>query len=293
LQDLEELSKSPNNAEVIKAIHSSAFIISLEDAKPSDPVHHSRALWHGDFVAGVPVGLRNRWVDKPVQFVVFDNAYAGLMGEHSVMDGTPTARMCDEILDWLEDPSFDHGAPLTTTKDVPVPLDWDVTLATTEAIAKADVAARELCESQDLGFYLTSYGKDAIKKFGVSPDSWAQMIVQLAYRRLLNGQKRNGGTYEAATTRRFFKGRTEAIRVVSEESDAWVVSMDDPTVSPAQRKALFDAATKRHITLAKAAGQGQGVDRHLFGTPPLSNPNPQVVSTSSRCRRFEEGSSGR
>ena len=215
------------------------------------------------------------------------------MGEHSVMDGTPTARMCDEILDWLEDPNFDHGAPLTATKDVPVPLDWDVTPATTEAIAKADVAARELCESQDLGFYLTSYGKDAIKKFGVSPDSWAQMIVQLAYRRLLNGQKRNGGTYEAATTRRFFKGRTEAIRVVSEESDAWVESMDDPTASPAHRKTLFDAATKRHITLAKAAGQGQGVDRHIFGAPILSNPSCSVVSTFPRCCRVEEGSSGR
>ena len=116
--------------------------------------------------------------------------------------------------------------------------------------------------------------KDAVKKFGVSPDSWAQMIVQLAYRRLLNGQKRNGGTYEAATTRRFLKGRTEAIRVVSEESDAWVTSMDDPTVSSVQRKALFDAATKKHISLAKAAGQGQGVDRHIFGTTFVSNHSP-------------------
>jgi carnitine O-acetyltransferase len=91
------------------------------------------------------------------------------------------------------------------------------------------------------------------------------MIIQLAYRRLIGSEKRNGGTYEAATTRRFFKGCTEAIRVVSSESDAWVASMDDSKISAEERKALFDAATKKRITLAKAAGQGQGVDRHLFG----------------------------
>ncbi|KAJ2915465.1 hypothetical protein MD484_g4951, partial [Candolleomyces efflorescens] len=268
-KDFVDLSSSPVNAEILKDIHSSAFVISLEDSEPNDPIHHSRALWHGDIKDGIPVGLRNRWVDKPVQFVVFDNAYAGIMGEHSVMDGTPTARMCDDILDWLDAPTFDHGAPLTSSETVPVPLDWDVSPATSQAIAKADVAARELAESQDLTYHLTSYGKDAIKQFGVSPDSWAQMIIQLAYRRLIGNEKRNGGTYEAATTRRFFKGRTEAIRVVSSESDAWVASMDDSQVSEEERKTLFDAATKKHITLAKAAGQGQGIDRHLFGMKKL------------------------
>jgi carnitine O-acetyltransferase len=53
-----------------------------------------------------------------------------------------------------------------------------------------------------------------IKTFGVSPDSWAQMIIQLAYARLLraHGKLREGGTYESATTRKFNKGRTEVIR---------------------------------------------------------------------------------
>ena len=35
------------------------------------------------------LGLRNRWVDKPMQFVVSADGKAGIMGEHSVMDGTP------------------------------------------------------------------------------------------------------------------------------------------------------------------------------------------------------------
>jgi carnitine O-acetyltransferase len=266
MQDYKELAQSPTNAKIIEEIQSSAFVLSLEESLPKDPVQHSRYLWHGDVVGGVPVGLRNRWVDKPLNFVVYDNAYAGLMGEHSIMDGTPTVRLCDDMLDWLEDPSFDHGSPVTDTSIVPTPLDWEVSPTIKEAIANADIAARDLIETQELNYHLTSYGKDAIKKFGVSPDSWAQLIVQLAYKRLLGDAKRQGGTYEAATTRKFFKGRTEAIRVVSSESDAWVASMDDAKMTPQQRKALFDAAAKKHIGRAKLAGQGQGVDRHMFGT---------------------------
>jgi carnitine O-acetyltransferase len=205
-------------------------------------------------------------VDKPVQFIVFDNAAAGLMGEHSIMDGTPTVRLCDDVLNMIADRSFDHGVYDAVSVQVqPEPLDWEISAATSAAIESANQRAFELAESQELGFHLTSYGKAAIKKYGVSPDSWAQMIVQLAYKRLLGGEKRKGGTYEAATTRRFYKGRTEAIRVVSSEMDAWVASMDDPNVDVKERKRLFDLATKKHIDLAKKCGQGQGVDRHMFG----------------------------
>lgn len=194
---------------------------------------------------------------------MFDNAEAGIMGEHSVMDGTPTARMCDEVLDYLADPAFDQGTNLSTLNP-PKALDWKISAATEKAIQAADKAAMELISSQELGWLKTSYGKADIKKFGVSPDSWAQMIIQLAYRRLV-GDDRKGGTYEAATTRKFNKGRTEAIRVVSSESDAWAMSMDNPNVSGEERKKLFDAATKKHISLAKEGGNGQGVDRHMLG----------------------------
>lgn len=262
-QDYNELASSPVNLSILQAIQSSAFIISLDSSAPTTSVHHSRALWHGDVIDGVPIGLRNRWVDKPCQFVVFDNACAGFMGEHSVMDGTPTARMCDDVLDMLYDPAFDHGT--TAVSLTPAALDWEISPAIAKAISVADAAARDLTEGQELNFHLTSYGKAAIKEFGVSPDSWAQMIIQLAYKRLIGIENRIGATYEAATTRKFCKGRTEAIRVVTNESDAWVGSMDDKNVNAVQRKKLFDQATKKHVSLAKTAGQGQGVDRHLFG----------------------------
>ncbi|KAJ7117643.1 acyltransferase ChoActase/COT/CPT [Mycena epipterygia] len=266
-KDYTELSSSPHNAAILQAIQSAAFTISLDSSSPIGPVHHSRALWHGDVVDGVAVGLQNRWVDKPVQYIVFENGVAGLMGEHSVMDGTPTVRLADDVLSSIA--RLDKGKRPSPTPLVPTPLDWKLSPATTHAIAAANTAACELAEGQELGFLLTKYGKAAIKRFGVSPDSWAQMIVQLAYRRLLGGAPRTGATYEAASTRRFFKGRTEAIRVVSRESDRWAACMDAPGVSDKEKKQMFDEAVLTHGTLARAAGMGQGVDRHLFGLKKL------------------------
>ncbi|KAL1704128.1 acyltransferase ChoActase/COT/CPT [Schizophyllum commune] len=272
-KDFDELIASPHNATIVDAIHSAAFLISLEPTPEaaSNSTHdvavaHSRALWHGAVVNGQPLGLQNRWVDKPVQFIVFDDGYAGIMGEHSVMDGTPTVRLCDDVLAALEKTDFDHGAPAPNSPQ-PTPLDFEVTPATSAAIARANAAAVALIESQALTFLRTSYGKAAIKSAGVSPDSWTQLVVQLAYARLLKrlGQQRAGGTYEAATTRRFRKGRTEAIRVVSSQADAWVAAMNMDNVGTQQRREFFVAAVKKHVQRAKEAGAGQGVDRHLLG----------------------------
>jgi carnitine O-acetyltransferase len=165
----------------------------------------------------------------------------------------------------IKDPSFDHGSVTSTA--VPEALDFRVTPQTEQAIKEATVAAFELVDSQALSFHLTKYGKVAIKRFQTSPDSWAQMIIQLAYARFLRslGQKRQGGTYESAATRKFYKGRTEVIRTVSSESDAFVESMLDPHTPWSKRKALFREASKKHIETAKAAGSAQGIDRHFLG----------------------------
>ena len=177
--------------------------------------------------------------------------------------------MCDQVVRMIKDPAFDQGSETSTA--VPVVLDFHITPRTEQAIKDATLAAFELVDSQTMSFHLTKYGKAAIKKFQASPDSWAQMIIQLAHARLLRslGQKRQGGTYESSTTRKFYKGRTEVIRVVSSESDAFVQSMLQPRISWSKRKALFREAARKHVETARSAGSGQGVDRHILGLKKL------------------------
>lgn len=180
------------------------------------------------------------------------------------MDGTPMARMCDEMVEDLHSPSFDHGSPSSSALPAPQPLDWNITPVLSESILAAMDAGKALIATQDLGYHLTNYGKAAIKKYGVSPDSWAQMIIQLAYYRLV-GPRKPGATYEAATTRRFLKGRTETIRVVTVQSEEWLRAMHDPAVDDETCRKLFSEATKAHIKDAKEAGNAEGIDRHLLG----------------------------
>ncbi|KIJ55759.1 hypothetical protein M422DRAFT_240375 [Sphaerobolus stellatus SS14] len=259
--DYVALASDANNAAILREIHSAAFVVSLDTEKPEGVVDFSRALWHAG-VKGDMLG--NRWFDKPANFVIFDNNQAGVVGEHSVMDGTPMARMCDEIVSSLHSTSFDHGSPVSSTPPPPQPLDWTITPTLTKAISHADTAGKALLNTQALGYHLTTYGKASIKKYGVSPDSFAQMLIQLAYYRLV-GPRKPGATYEAATTRRFLKGRTETIRVVTAESEAWLRAMHDESVGAETRRQLLVEAAKVHIRDARDAGNGQGIDRHLLG----------------------------
>ena len=74
----------------------------------------------------------------------------------------------------------------------------------------------------------SSYGKGLVKRFGVSPDAYAQMVIQLAYYKLY---EKSCPTYESAQTKKYAWGRTETCRSVSNESVNWVKAMEDPNLS--------------------------------------------------------------
>ena len=158
------------------------------------------------------------------------------MGEHSVIDGTHYFHLCDDLLGFLADPKSDFRlSPSPSVIPVPEPLDFDLTSIPEiqEAISNAQLFVHNLASPKSLSFIRTSYGKAAIKAFGVGPDGWVQMILQVAYARLA---ERFGGenspvapwpvcTFEVAMTRTFYKGRSETFRVVTEECVAFVRAM--------------------------------------------------------------------
>ncbi|EJU03720.1 carnitine acetyl transferase [Dacryopinax primogenitus] len=274
--DYERLSLSPSNASLLHALQSAAFVVCLDTERPESIIDFSRACWHAG-TSGVSWG--NRWYDKPLQWIVFDNGRAGFMGEHSVMDGTPTVRLCDAVVRGLQRPDFDNGSVSPTPLPNPEELEWHLTSADHSAILSATESFSTLIHSQAMSYHCTSYGKAEIKKFSVSPDSWAQMLIQLAHARVFPSPP--VGTYEAATTRRFERGRTETIRTVSEETRLWVESMLDPAVGDEEKRKRFREACARHIALAREAGAARGVDRHMFGLKHLlreNEPMPEIYT---------------
>ena len=73
----------------------------------------------------------------------------------------------------------------------------------------------------------TGFGKGKIKTFKLSPDSFVQMAIQLAFYRLHGVPV---ATYESGGTRVYKEGRTETIRSCSQESYDFTTKMMDNNV---------------------------------------------------------------
>ncbi|KAI9088521.1 Choline/Carnitine o-acyltransferase-domain-containing protein [Phlyctochytrium arcticum] len=250
-----QLLKSPLSQDALDVIERSAFVVCLDDTKPVTREESSRACWHGDG--------RNRFFDKPIQFIIFDNGKAGFLGEHSMMDATPTNNMCDWIATGLSRDAINHGSKSSSSSVTPRKLEFDVTPAITDKIQTAEQHFDALVAKHDVrvqAFF--DYGKDLIKKFKTSPDAYVQMAIQLAYYKM-HGVSRP--TYESASTRKFAFGRTETCRSVSLESVAWVKAMEDPSVSIAEKAQLGKRAVVSHTKYMTDAGENRGVDRLWLG----------------------------
>jgi carnitine O-acetyltransferase len=261
------LKAHPSNAKALETIESSSFVVCLDDASPVTLEERAHQYWHGDGA--------NRWFDKPLQFIINDNGTAGFMGEHSMMDGTPTHRLSDYVNHVIVNNKLDFFEPsIRSNLPDPTPVKFHINKEVQAEIDRATrdfnevIGAHELCVQAYQG-----YGKGLIKKFKCSPDAYVQMIIQLAYYKMYG---KNRPTYESAATRRFQQGRTETCRSVSDDSVAFCNAMGDSTIDPESTAALFHKAVKSHVEYINAASDGKGVDRHLFGLKKLLEPNEEL-----------------
>ncbi|KAH6953260.1 acyltransferase ChoActase/COT/CPT [Fusarium avenaceum] len=261
------LKASPKNKDALEAIESSSFVVCLDDAAPVTLEERAHQYWHGDGA--------NRWYDKPLQFIVNDNGTSGFMGEHSMMDGTPTHRLNDYVNDLIFGNKLDFSDP-NVRSNLPEPqlVKFEITQEVQSEIDRATKDFNDVIGKHQLAVQAyQGYGKSLIKKFKCSPDAYVQMIIQLAYYKMY-GKSRP--TYESAATRRFQLGRTETCRTVSDDSVSWVQAMSDSSIDDKTRVGLFRKAINAHVEYITAASDGKGVDRHLFGLKKLLEPGQEV-----------------
>ncbi|TPX61639.1 hypothetical protein PhCBS80983_g00947 [Powellomyces hirtus] len=262
----DQLLESPKNKASLAAIESASFVVCLDDTAPVTREEASRACWHGDG--------SNRFFDKPLQFIVFENGKAGFLGEHSMMDATPTSMMCDFICKGLDRNTINHGSQNVEKLTAPQKLPLELNSAIDSEIKSAVKNFGELIARHDLrvqAFF--DYGKDLIKKFRMSPDAYVQMAIQLAYYKMFGVCK---PTYESAQTRKFAFGRTETCRSVSVESVEWVKAMENPSVPAAQKAELGKKAVGAHIKYMNDAVENKGVDRLWLGLKLALKPHEPV-----------------
>ena len=218
-QELLQISK--RNQHSLNDIETAAFVVCLDEDKPISKEEHSVSCWHGDG--------QNRFFDKSMQFIINDNGKAGFNGEHSMMEATVTHRACDWICSELSKGSVDLGDDSVEIIPLPQKLEFDLNSKVALAINSAIKNFEQLTSKRELVVTtFEGYGKNTIKGFGVSPDAYAQMAIQLAYYKMY---RKPCATYESSGTRKFLKGRTETGRSCSVESLKWTRAMVDPSVS--------------------------------------------------------------
>ncbi|KAG2233710.1 hypothetical protein INT48_007687, partial [Thamnidium elegans] len=250
------LAANPINKQILEKIETSSFVVCLDDLAPTTRDELCRASWHGDG--------RNRYFDKPLQFIVYENGRAGFMGEHSCMDGTATCRLNEYVCDGLARNLIKHGHnSIRSDLPQPEPLVFVLNGQIEKAIQVAEKDFEQLIGNHEMTILAyQSFGKNTIKKFKCSPDGFVQMAIQLAYYKMFGTSR---PTYESGQTRKFQRGRTETCRSVSDESVAFVKAMENPHLSDSEKIATFRAALKSQGQYMAAAVNGHGVDRHMFG----------------------------
>lgn len=261
------IASNPANKTALETIESASFVVCLDDASPVTLEERAHQYWHGDG--------SNRWFDKPLQFIINDNGTSGFIGEHSMMDGTPTHRLNDYVNEMIFNNKLDFDNPsIRSSLPDPVPIRFQLGPEQHEDIGRAQAHFTRVIGEHELRVQAyQGYGKGLIKKFKCSPDAYVQMVIQLAYHKFYG---KNRPTYESATTRRFQEGRTETCRSASEESVAFCDAMANPDVSAEQCREIFRNALNAHVAYISNASDGKGVDRHLFGLKKCLQQGEQV-----------------
>ncbi|PIO66075.1 Choline/Carnitine O-acyltransferase [Teladorsagia circumcincta] len=206
------------------------------------------------------------WCDKPSVYTFTRNGRFISNAEHSVVDAMIYVHV-REYLKYHEAFNKPYGPDGNCVGDIqvvpkPERLHWELDDETLNAIEEAYSVSKGVADDfENAHCVFRDYGKDFMKKIGVSPDAFLQMAIQMAY---YKDQGKFELTYEPTVMRLYREGRTETVRSCSLHSCDFVNSMLDKTKDDQTRLSLLRKACDSHQTYYRNAMAGYGVDRHLF-----------------------------
>ncbi|XP_003740711.1 carnitine O-acetyltransferase [Galendromus occidentalis] len=258
-QSFENLSAHPKNRQSLQRIRDAIILLCLDDplteVTPWSTVSAQQLLVGGK--NGENAG--NRWCDKAIQFIVGLEGNVGLLYEHSPAEGPPVAG----LLDFCAKQASVWPIPPEQSPFRPEKLDFTINVGIGQDIQVARNDLKKLVDNLELSLETYGkYGKDFVKSCGLSPDSYIQMAIQLAFYRTHNCP---GACYETATLRRFLGGRTETIRSCSEESVRFCRTFLDNQANVKDKVGSLRTAVEAHKRYTNSAVAGLGVDRLFFG----------------------------
>lgn len=204
----------------------------------------------------------NRWHGKSVSLMFTKDGNIGIVADHTYVDGGTEAyflQEVDQIIGMME-PTFEETSPTNAPQEIEFEL-------STEVIQKLDKYKEDyIGYMNNIKFELIlpeNLNRKILKDNGVvSGDGFIHIAFQMAQKKTF-GKYYN--TYIAVDNRTFFKGRTECVRPVSQQSVAFIEAFMNKDKSWQEQFDLMQESLNEHYRRTKECQAGYGVNRHLFG----------------------------
>lgn len=232
-------------------IDSSIFALCLDDISPETPVETSREFLHGEG--------ENRWFDKSLQFIISKNNRIGLNLEHTGFDGSVVTKMVEYIHTnmeaFLQSPSPNKGS-------IPKKISFVLNQEIKNLILSRKKEFHTFTDNFKIKVLkFTTFGKNRIKTFNLSPDAFVQLAFQMSQYKLFG---KCYSSYEAVMARTFLHGRIEVAHCISGESLKFVKAMVTKTDEKDKIVHALREAAEIQSKRLSACTKGEGIDSHLF-----------------------------
>ncbi|KAM3613418.1 uncharacterized protein V6R79_025854 [Siganus canaliculatus] len=257
------LTKDETNRESVATIERSIFTVSLDGAMP--PVSEDKSsstiplqLLHG---GGSKWNSGNRWFDKGMQIITAEDGTCGTNTAHSFVDGAIGLMLGDLIVEFMRKPEMTQPSP--DPLSAPQKLHFNITPEIKKDIEEAkqhmDYLAQNLAHSVTV---FKHFGKNALRAYKMSPDSFTQLAIQLAHYRMC---QKCHPIMEPITLGMFKLGRVALVNSNTSASTAFVKAFDDPNKQSLEKVDLLAKAIKSHKRHISMGLSGQVTHAHLFG----------------------------
>lgn len=270
------LALHPDNHKNLELIQSSLMAVALDDFSPTDESNLFEMS-----IAGDP---QNRWFDKSSVLIYYKNGLTGSNCDHAPMDAMIVVSSTFFIdLNVMRCKGKWPGS--MDVRDLPKP--QELVFHIDDVIREGITKARQMFLTYGSNLrcctkHFMGYGRKYLRSKNLHPDTHVQLAMQYTYYKM---HKKAAPTYETATTRQFYRSRTETLRSCTVELVDWCKAMVDPSASNEQKLRLYMRAANKHNKLMTEATQLQGCDRHLLGLMLIAReegiPTPQLYEDIS------------
>ncbi|XP_066301404.1 peroxisomal carnitine O-octanoyltransferase-like isoform X1 [Branchiostoma lanceolatum] len=250
------------NQQHLEAIEKSLICFTLDDTSPSNDSEITTQGLTGDCF--------NRWFDKSYNNLMFNNGTLASNCDHAAFDGIVLV-----VLNLYMDQKIieARGIWKGTVPERKVPEPKELVFTIDEDMGKAiqDAALQYQEMASDLQVHclkFMTFGKNFTRSHKLHPDGLIQLSLQLAYYRTYG---KPAPTYETASTRKFYMGRTETCRTCTPEAVAFCRAMVDRNTTSAEKLQALRTANEKFIWLMGECILNRGCDRHLLGLQILSD----------------------